>query len=540
MTRYKKFNSHGRGRAIPAPVCLALFYALSVPIDSVAEDAIAPLDTLEIAPPPNSNTPFQMPAIPPPLRALPRAEPVEQHSSTPEPPPPAAAPSLSGRFSRALAEEPQLPVREQVAEDRFAVPTPAPVQAAPPPAATSNKSAVQREKFPVESATPPSPRAPPANTNAGRETAVEHAKKHQDATYVCPMHPSFTTTNPSDKCPICGMHVVPIESDGDAEVVRLSPTVVNSLGVRTEKVKRRNLYRKITTVGTVDYDQNKMRSITLRTEAWVERLRTKSVGEQVRKGDVLFDAYSPVLVSAQEEYLNALEIEGGDGRLVRATAQRLSAFGFSDQQIARLAKHRKAEDLLTFYAPFTGIISELNIREGGYIAPATPVMVLADLSTVWLIAEVFENQVGWLQAGLQAEAVLPGLADKQLQGMVDYIYPTVDMKTRTVKVRIVFENKDGLLKPNMYANTTIFGSPRKKVLNVAREAIIRSGNRSRVILALADGAFKPVSVSLGVESDDRVEILAGLDEDAEVVVSSQFLIDSESSVRAALMRMGGL
>ncbi|MDH4276074.1 MAG: efflux RND transporter periplasmic adaptor subunit, partial [Gammaproteobacteria bacterium] len=416
-------------------VCAAV---LIVPGWVLAEDALetmAPLETLEISRPPSDT---QALTIPPPLRSLPTPEP-EQRVEMPTTPAPneldlPSASSLSGRFERALTTENES--RDVLSQDRFAVPV-APPETAPPPftAPVPDRPVLAKERAPAVSI--PAPRTTPINAPAApqrdsvlrdpapRETAIEHAKKHQDPMYVCPMHPSFTTTNPNDKCPICGMNVVPITSDGDAEVVKLSPTIVNALGVRTEKVKRRNLYRKINSVGIVDYNQNKMRSITLRTEAWVERLRTKSVGEHVRKGDVLFDAYSPILVSAQEEYLNALEIENGSGKLVRATAQRLAAFGFSEQQIARLAKNRKAEELLTFYAPFEGIVSELNIREGGYIAPSTPVMVLADLSTVWLIVDVFESQALWVQAGLQAEATLPVMAEKQLQDMVDYVYPTV-------------------------------------------------------------------------------------------------------------------
>ncbi len=370
-----------------------------------------------------------------------------------------------------------------------------------------------------------------------QESALDHAQKHMDPKFVCPMHPEIISENAEDTCPICGMDLVPLTMTGDADVVELSSMVINALGVRTKPVKRRTIFRRINSVGSIMPDETKIRTVTLRTEGWVERLVVKSVGERVKQGDLLFEVYAPTLVNAQEEFIQALEQDDGEGNLTAASEKRLRALGVSQTQIDKLREDKQVEQLIQIYAPQDGIISELTIREGMFVPPSKPVISLADLSSIWLVADIFESQVDWVKTGQLAEATLSFMPDKVWEGEVEYIYPSLDAKTRSLRVRLRFDNPGELLKPNMYADVTIFASPKRKVLTVPREAVIRIGNQARVITARGDGRFKPVVIHAGIETDELVEVIGGVEEGREVVVSSQFLIDSESSMRAALARM---
>lgn len=379
----------------------------------------------------------------------------------------------------------------------------------------------------------------PNASAGGKETAVEHAAKHADPTYICPMHPDIVSKDPDMPCPICGMDLVVMENLGDADIVELSPTVINTLGVRTEAVKRRSIYRSINSVGYVTVDEKNIRRVSLRTEGWIEKLMVKSEGERVKKGDLLFQVYSPKLVNAQEEYIQALELDSGDGLLISASKSRLRALGVSLEQIETLTETKQAEQLINVYASQNGVISDLNVREGEFVPPSKSIVSIVDLSSVWLLADIFESQVDWVKEGQNAEARLAFMPDKTWEGQVEFVYPSLDPKTRSVKARLLFDNPDELLKPNMYANVTIYASPKRRVLVIPREAVIRTGSQARVIVSQGEGKFKPVIIHTGIETDDKVEVIGGLEEDQQVVVSSQFLIDSESSMKAALGRMSG-
>jgi Cu(I)/Ag(I) efflux system membrane fusion protein len=221
----------------------------------------------------------------------------------------------------------------------------------------------------------------------------------------------------------------------------------------------------------------------------------------------------------------------------RASRERLAALGISADQIRTLQSSRHAQQTVSVYAPQDGVVSTLPVREGMYVKPATRVMSLADLSSVWLLAEVFERQAEWVEVGQAADVNLPYQPGMQLEGRVEYIYPGLDPMTRTLKVRLRFPNPDETLKPNMYANVKIYGGPRNDVIVIPLEALIRTGREERVVVALGRGRYASRKVQAGMESGDRVEILSGIEPGDEVVTSGQFLIDSEASLKASMERM---
>ncbi len=368
-----------------------------------------------------------------------------------------------------------------------------------------------------------------------QETAIEHAQKHLDPKYTCPMHPQIIQDEPGS-CPICGMDLVPMEvQPEEGAIVKISPVVENNLGVRTTEVIKDKLWRRIDTVGYVDFDENHISHIHLRTRGWIEKLYVKSEGERVKKGQLLFDVYSPELVNAQEEYLQALN--SGNKRLIAASRERLVALGIPESHINDINKNRKVTQYVKIYAKQDGIVANLSVRDGMYVTPPVEVMSLAELSSVWLLAEVFESQADWVKVGQPADVRLSYLPGRVWEGEVEYIYPSLSQKTRTLKARLHFENEDEALKPNMFADVTIYGGAKKNVIMIPREALIRTGREERVILALGEGKYQPRNVVAGVESGNWVEIISGLKEGEIVVTSGHFLIDSEASIKASLARM---
>jgi len=354
--------------------------------------------------------------------------------------------------------------------------------------------------------------------------------------WVAPMDPNYRRDQPG-KSPM-GMDLVPVYADAanrDAGTVSIDPAVVENLGARTAKVERGPLWRRIDTVGYVAFDERRISHIHLRTDGWIETLSVKSNGERVKQGDLLFELYSPDLVNAQEEYVQALR--GNNDYLRQASRERLEALGVSTGQIRQIEKNRRASQRVKVYASQDGIVDSLNVREGMYVKPATEVMALADLSSVWLLVDIFERQSDWVAPGQPAEVRLGYLPGRVWEGEVEFVYPTIDPKTRTLQARLRFDNPDEALKPDMYATVAIYAGPKQAVLSIPREALIKTGRGQRVILALGGGKFRAREVTAGIESGDFVEITSGLDEGDTVVTSAQFLIDSEASLRASFQRM---
>lgn len=353
--------------------------------------------------------------------------------------------------------------------------------------------------------------------------------------WVAPMDPNYKRDKPG-KSPM-GMDLIPVYEGAEEEgsSVTISPAVVQNLGIRTAVVEKGTFSRRIDTVGYIDYDESRVTHIHLRVAGWIEKLTVKSEGDRVRKGERLFNLYSPDLVNAQEEFVRALDSH--NQRLVEASRDRLAALGISQGAIRQLQKSRKVQQTIAVYAPQDGVVSALAVREGMYVKPSMNVMTLADLSSVWLMAEVFERQAGWVKMGDPAEMRLPFLPGKTWQGRIEYIYPSLDPKTRTLMARLRFDNPDEALKPNMYARVILHSSPRKGVLSMPLEALIRTGDRDRVIVETGKGRFEAREVVVGIESGDRVEIIEGLEEGERVVTSGQFLIDSEASLKGSFHRM---
>jgi Cu(I)/Ag(I) efflux system membrane fusion protein len=354
--------------------------------------------------------------------------------------------------------------------------------------------------------------------------------------WVAPMDPNYRRDKPG-KSPM-GMDLIPVYAESTANndgSMTIAPEVVQNLGVRTAVAERSRLWRGIDTVGYVDYDESLVSHIHLRTEGWIENLVVQSEGERVTRGQRLFDLYSPELVNAQEEFLQALKLDNPG--MVQASKDRLAALGVSAGQIQTLQKNRRVQQTVSIFAPQDGVVSTLPVREGMFVKPADRVMSLADLSSVWLLAEVFERQADWVKIGQSADVVLPYQPGKQFEGRVEYIYPGLDPKTRTLKVRLRFANPDETLKPNMYANVKIYGGPRENIVVIPLEALIRTGREDRVVIDLGEGRFASRRVQAGMESGDWVEIVSGIEPGDRVVTSGQFLIDSEASLKASLQRM---
>jgi Cu(I)/Ag(I) efflux system membrane fusion protein len=273
----------------------------------------------------------------------------------------------------------------------------------------------------------------------------------------------------------------------------------------------------------------------MRVDGWIERLVITATGDPVTKGQTLFELYSPTLVNAEEEFLTALR--SSNTNLQKASRSRLEALGVPTSEIDRLEKSRTVSQRLSVAAQSDGFVADLAVREGVYITPASEVMSIATLDRVWVLVEVLERQAAWIQSGQLADVKLEYLPGRRLQGTVDYIYPELDRKTRTLKVRIRFDNKDKVLRPNMFARVTIHGTETPPVVHVPRAALIRGGASDRVVLAMGDGKFRAQPVQIGIESGDRIEIRSGVAAGDLIVTSGQFLIDSESNIEAALERM---
>ncbi|MDO6548207.1 efflux RND transporter periplasmic adaptor subunit [Pseudoalteromonas carrageenovora] len=372
-------------------------------------------------------------------------------------------------------------------------------------------------------------------TDSSAAGEQQHASK-EPLYWVAPMDSNYKRDEPG-LSPM-GMDLIPVYKD-DANsspgTVTISPEVVNNLGVRTSKVQLKTLQSDINTVGYVQYNQDQLIHIHPRVEGWLETLFVKAQGAQVKAGEPLYTLYSPQLVNAQEEFL--LAVNRNNTVLIRAAKARLESLNVSDGFIQRLQNNKKVMQNITFYARESGVVDELNVREGFFVKPGTSMMSIAQLDEVWVEAEVFERQAAQVSVGLPVTMILDYLKGEKWQGKVDYIYPALDAKNRTLRVRLRFNNKDHRLKPNMFAQVSIHSSASEAHLTVPKEAVIRTQHQNRVVIAKGEGRYKSVQVDVGHINSTEAVILSGVLEGDTVVTSAQFLIDSESSKSSDFKRM---
>ncbi len=385
-----------------------------------------------------------------------------------------------------------------------------------------------------------------------------------DATlWTCPMHPTINEPDPGS-CPICGMDLVEkvVHRDhtesghqrsqqGSAQAeVRIEPAVIQQMNVTTETVNRRDLRRSIRAVGHLDYDEDGMVTVATRYPGFVENVHVNYIGQPVRRGDPLFEIYSPELVQTQRELLSAIryadnlsnapaDVHERAIELVAAARTRLGYWELSEDQILAIERDGEVHRTVTVLAPSNGLVMKrMHGLEGMAIQPGMEVIHIADLSTLWLEVEIFEDQLRFLRVGMPAEVQLTYFGDETIRGQVRFIEPEVDERSRAVKATLEVPNPGGRLRVGMFASVHFDPVTATDAVAVPSQAVLRTGERSLVVVALGGGRFAPREVRLGVlGEDDYVEILEGLSPGEEVVTSAQFLIDSESNLQAAISRM---
>ena len=371
--------------------------------------------------------------------------------------------------------------------------------------------------------------------------------------YRNPMNPAITSPAPAKD--EMGMDYIPVYADGgsssDAPVgtVTIDGTVVQNMSVRTTIAKQQNLSRDIRTIGRVTYDEERVALLHPKYDGWVEQMFIDKTGEHVSKDTMLMSIYSPQLVATQEEYLLALnnaetlkdspfkDVRDGAASLLVSARERLELLDVPEHQIKQLNKTRKVMKGLHIHSPFDGIVMKIGARDGQRITPNTELYKIADLSRIWVIVDLYEDDLPWVQLGDEANMQVAGIPGRTFKGKVSFIYPYLEAKTRTLKVRLEFDNPKLALKPEMFANVTVKASKQFNAVVVPLEAIIRTGEQDQVFVQRGVGKFEPRTVTLGVEADGLVQIVRGLKVGEQVVTSGQFLIDSESKLKEATAKM---
>lgn len=368
--------------------------------------------------------------------------------------------------------------------------------------------------------------------------------------YHCGMHPWVKSDKPG-KCSICGMELTPVYKGGkdlSEGIISVDPAMIQNLGVKTEAVMKRKLSQSIRTTGYVDYDETRQAYITIKFSGYIEKLYVDYEGKQVQQGAPLFEIYSPELVAAQQEYLQALRFNrqmlkknggvlSGSDELLQSARQKLMLWDISGPQVNHLEQSGEIKKTLTVYSPFSGFVVEKNVFEGMQVQAGMNVMKLADLSRIWVYADVYENDLQNVESGIPAQAVLPFEPGKIMEGRVSYIYPYLRDQSRTAKVRLEFPNPKTALKKDMYVTVQIFPAPSAETVAIPEQAVIRSGKRDVVVLAAGEGKFISREIILGIHADGWYEVKEGLNEGDSIVTSSQFLIDSESNLKSGMASM---
>ncbi|MGR9087044.1 MAG: efflux RND transporter periplasmic adaptor subunit [Gammaproteobacteria bacterium] len=374
--------------------------------------------------------------------------------------------------------------------------------------------------------------------------------------YRSPMNPDVMSPVPAKDA--MGMDYVPVYAEDISDQIAPAGTVIidavteQNIGVRTTVAARETLSHIVRTVGRIAYDEERLVRLHPKTEGWIETLRVDKTGAWVKKNEDLLSIYSPQLVTSQQEYILAFsnlkalenspieEIRQGAKELFNSSLERLKLLDVPAHQISDLTRTQQIKKSLHIHSPASGIVMNIGAREGQYVTPATELYMIADLSTVWVYADIYEHELPWVKVGDAVEMQLAGVPGRTFKGRLAYVYPYAEAKTRSIKVRLAFDNSELLLKPDMYAQVDILASTQIDAVTLPSEAVIRSGTRNQVFVKRAPGKFEPRPVTLGLGSNDKVAVLDGVEAGEEVVTSAQFLIDSESKLREATAKMKAL
>ncbi|NOR14069.1 MAG: efflux RND transporter periplasmic adaptor subunit [Candidatus Aminicenantes bacterium] len=385
----------------------------------------------------------------------------------------------------------------------------------------------------------------------GQATAEAAEKERKVLYWQAPMDPTEIYDQPGKSK--MGMDLVPVyegEEAGGAGSIMIDGTLQQNMNLRVADVEQRDMSNVIRVYGRVTYAQDKEYSVNTKISGWVEKLYVNTLGQKVRKGQTLLEIYSPELVSTQEEYLLALKnyeklsdspyesIRKNAERMLVLAQRRLEFWDISTVEIEKIKTTGKARRSFPLNSRISGVVTHKTVKEGDKIGPGMELFHIADLSKVWVEASVYEGDLASINEGQRAELELDQIQGFQLEGKVDFIYPYLDQKSRANNIRLVFDNPGQILKPEMYATVRIFNKLAEKAMAIPAEAVIHSGKRKIVFVTKGDGKFEPREVKLGTESDDGyVEIVSGLFLDEKIVVSGQFLLDSESQTREAIAKM---
>jgi Cu(I)/Ag(I) efflux system membrane fusion protein/cobalt-zinc-cadmium efflux system membrane fusion protein len=378
-----------------------------------------------------------------------------------------------------------------------------------------------------------SPAAKPAPKAASGERKIKH--------WVAPMDPNYISDEPG-KSPM-GMDLVPVYEDeapsGSASgAVSIDPLVVQNMGVRIEPARRQTITRHLRTIGEVEVGEDEIAAVNLRFSGWVEKIHVDKTGDPVEKGQTLFEIYSPEVVAAQQEYLLALRTQGPGSDLARSARRKLDLWDLAERDIAGIARTGELRRTFPVRAPLSGYVLHKNVVEGARAPAGEDLYRIGDLSRIWVTAEVYEFDAPWVEVGQPARMELSHEEGRVLEGKVAYIYPTLNEMTRTLRVRLEFENPGMRLKPGMFATVYIQHRRKDEVVVIPTEAILDSGRRKIVFVSVGEGHFEPREIVTGLTGDHHLtEVVSGLEEGDQVVVSGQFLIDSESQLEEAIEKI---